>query len=132
MDAFHQESIPLDSVRAFAAELVRCGVPIRLSPAWLVSAEDENPYNLQTRKILESLADLRVGIGQGNVVFPEGNALKYLSQYFDDGAPENPYREDPCRVKCLSFEPDGRVLDGNIREKSIMQIIKDYSPRGEI
>ena len=63
------------------------------------------------------------------MVFPEGNALMHLSEYFVDGAPENPYREDPCRVKCLSFEPDGAVLGGNIREKSILQIIKEYSPR---
>ena len=129
VDAFHQESIPLESVRAFAEELKKCGVPIRLSPAWLVSEQDENPYNIRTRSILEALADLELEIGQGNVVFPEGNALKHLSEYFVDGAPENPYREDPCRVKCLSFEPDGAVLGGNIREKSILQIIKEYSPR---
>ena len=128
VDAFHQESIPLEAVRAFAEELKECGVPIRLSPAWLVSEQDENPYNIRTRSILEALADLELEIGQGNVVFPEGNALKHLSEYFVDGAPENPYREDPCRVKCLSFEPDGAVLGENIREKSIMKIIEDYSP----
>ena len=40
VDAFHQENIPLDVVKQFAAEAKTCGIPIRLQPAWLVSATD--------------------------------------------------------------------------------------------
>ena len=32
VDAFHQETIPLDVVKLFAAEAKKCGIPIRLSP----------------------------------------------------------------------------------------------------
>ena len=44
VDAFHQETIPLDVVKLFATEAKKCGIPIRLSPAWLMSATDGNPY----------------------------------------------------------------------------------------
>ena len=128
VDAFHQETIPLEIVKIFAAEAKKCGIPIRLSPAWLVSVTDDNPYNRKTRQILDSFADIGLPVGEGNVVFPEGNALKYLAEYFADIKPENPYVEDPCDVRCLSFSANGDVLDGNVYHKDILDIIKDYAP----
>ena len=127
VDAFHQETIPLDVVKQFAAEAKACGIPIRLQPAWLVSATDDNPYNRKTRAILDSLADLEISANKGNIIFHEGNALKYLAEYFTDELPENPYVEDPCDVRCVSFEPNGDVLGGNVYRNDIMEIIKDYA-----
>lgn len=128
VDAFHQETIPLDIVKIFAEESKRCGIPVRLSPAWLVSREDDNPYNRQTKEILNSFAETGIHVGYGNIVFPEGNALRYLAEYFADSKPENPYVEDPCDVRCVSFSANGDVLDGNVYEKDIMEIIKNYAP----
>ena len=128
VDAFHQETIPLNVVRQFAAEAKACGIPIRLQPAWLVSATDDNPYNRKTREILGSFADVKIPVGEGNVIFPEGNALRYLAEYFTDTLPENPYAEDPRDVRCVSFEPNGDVLGGNVYERDIMEIIRDYLP----
>ena len=128
VDAFHQETIPLDVVKQFAAEAKRCGIPTRLQPAWLVSATDDNLYNRKTREILGSFADLEFRVGVGNVIFLEGNALKYLAEYFTDELPENPYKDNPCNVKCVSFDPNGDVLGGNVYERDIMEIIKDYAP----
>ena len=128
VDAFHQETIPLCLVKQFAAEAKKCGIPIRLQPAWLVSATDDNPYNRKTREILGSFADVKIPVGEGNVIFPEGNALRYLAEYFTDTLPENPYAEDPRDVRCVSFEPNGDVLGGNVYRKDIMEIIKDYAP----
>ena len=128
VDAFHQETIPLGVVKQFAAEAKKWGIPIRLSPAWLRSAVDDNPYNVKTREILGSFADLEIDVGEGNVIFPEGNAMKYLAEYFTDTLPENPYKDDPCNVKCVSFEPSGDVLGGNVYRNDIMEIIKDYTP----
>ena len=128
VDAFHQETIPLEVVTQFAAEVKACGIPIRLQPAWLVSATDDNPYNRKTREILDSFADMEIPVGEGNVIFPEGNALKYLAEYFTDELPENPYVEDPRDVRCVSFSPNGDVLGGNVYERDIMEIIKDYKP----
>ena len=128
VDAFHQETIPLEVVKSFAAEAKKRNVPMRLSPAWLINPDDGNPYDQRTRAILESFSELEIPVGEGNIVFPEGNALKYLSAYFVDRKPENPYVEDPRDVRCLSFSPNGDVLDGNAYEKDIMKIIKDYTP----
>ena len=128
VDAFHQETIPLDIVKVFAKAALEAGAPIRVQPAWLVSASDNNPYNRKTVEVLDSFEDLKIPTGEGNVVFPEGNALKYLSDYFTDSLVENPYTDDPCDVKCVSISPNGDVLGGNIYNKDIMRIIEDYIP----
>ena len=128
VDAFHQETIPLDVVRHFAAEAKKCGIPIRLQPAWLVSVTDDNPYNRKTREILDSFSDMGISVNEGNVIFPEGNALKYLAEYFTDELPENPYVEDPRDVRCVSFSPNGDVLGGNVYRNDIMDILRSYIP----
>ena len=51
VDAFHQETIPLEYVRAFANAVNVHNVKLQVHPAWLVSADDDNPYNNETRKI---------------------------------------------------------------------------------
>ena len=128
VDAFHQETIPLDVVKIFAAEAKACDIPMRLSPAWLVSREADNPYNRRTREILASFADMDIPVGEGNVIFPEGNALRYLSEYFTGMPPANPYEEDPCDVRCVSFSANGDVLGDNAYRRDMMEIIKDYAP----
>ncbi len=128
VDAFHQETIPLDTVKIFASEAKKCGLPILLQPAWLVSREDKNPYNKMTREILAAFSDLEIDQNEGNVVFPEGNALKYLAEYFTDTVPENPYVEDPHDVRCISFDPNGDVLGSNIYKQDIIEIINGYKP----
>ena len=128
VDAFHQETIPLRVVLEFARAVTDNGVQLRLSPAWLVSPDDDNPYNMKTREILAAFSELGVRTGEGNVVFPEGNALKYLSEYFVDKTVDNPYIEDPCNVKCISFLPNGDVLGGNIYSSEIADIMDNYKP----
>ena len=128
VDAFHQETIPLETVRKFARAVKGKGVSIRLQPAWLVSREDENPYNRKTREILQSLQDLDLEESEGNVIFPEGNALVYLSEYFMAERPENPYCEDPFDVRCVSFDANGDVLGGNVYKQDILDILTQYRP----
>ena len=128
VDAFHQETIPLHMVRIFAQEVKKCGIPMRLSPAWLVSPTDDNPYNRKTNEILKCFSDMEIPVGEGNTVFAEGNALKFLAEYFTDNRPENPYAEDPHDVRCVSFSPNGDVLGGNAYRCDVMEIIKNYAP----
>ena len=130
VDAFHQETIPLEPVMHFAGRAVEAGISIRLSPAWLVSPEDNNPYNVRTREILRAFEPLGIPVGSGNVVFPSGNALKYLREYFDENAAvSSPYDEDPADLRTISFEPDGNVLNGNVYETDILEIIRAYRPQ---
>lgn len=128
VDAFHQETIPLSTVRFFAEQLIKNGVPVKIQPAWLVSGEDINPYNLKTREILESFSELKIPVGDGNVIFPDGNAKKYLSKYFEKEAPQNPYVENPFDVKCVSVGYDGKVLGDNIYRRDILEILNEYKP----
>lgn len=128
VDAFHEETIPLEIVRCFAVSALEQKIPLRLQPAWLVSDDDKNPYNRRTKELLASFSDLQIPVGSGNVIFPAGNALRYLSEYFLDGAPENPYIENPCNVRCISFDPDGAALGGNLYETDILSLIADYHP----
>ncbi|MBR6089950.1 MAG: hypothetical protein IKP86_08455, partial [Anaerolineaceae bacterium] len=129
VDAFHQETIPLEPVRTFAGCAVRSGIPVRLSPAWLVSREDRNVYNIRTNEILAEFADLQIPVGPGNEIFPSGNALKYLREYFDENVTESsPYDEDPEDIRSVSFSPNGDVLNGNVYKTDILEIIKSYRP----
>lgn len=129
VDAFHQQTIPFEIVMFFAECAVKADIPIKLQPAWLVSADDRNPYNNRTRELLKEFEPLNIPINGGNVIIPVGNALKYLSEYFADGAaPASPYEQDPLDVRAVSFAPNGDVLNGNIYEKSILEIFRDYRP----
>ena len=128
-DAFHQETIPLAPVKRFAECAVKAGIPVRLSPAWLVSREDDNPYNIRTREVLREFAAFDIPVGDGNIIFPSGNALRYLREYFGaDVTVSSPYDEDPGNVRTISFSPDGEVLGKNVYVTDILDIIREYSP----
>ena len=95
----------------------------------VVSPEDQNAYNEKTKEILRAFDRLQIPQNQGNVIFPCGNALKYLREYFDaDAAPTSPYAEDPEDVKTISFDANGDVLNGNVYETDILEIIRTYRP----
>lgn len=127
VDAFHQETIPTETVKLFAEALLKENVPVRLSPAWLVGKSDNNPYNVKTVEVLKIFKDMGIPESDGNVIFPEGNARIYLKEYFDLTKPYiNPYSEEPQNVKTLSVSPNGDVLDGNLYKNSITEIIKSY------
>ena len=125
-DAFHQESIPLETVKRFAAAAKDAGVPVRVQPAWLVSRDDDNPYNLKTKEII---GEIGIDENEGNIIFPEGNAVKYLSEYFTGETVQNPYVEDAYDVKCVSFDPNGDVLCGNVYQKDVLKILDEYEPK---
>jgi len=120
VDAFHQETIPLEPVQLFTAHAKH----VRLHPAWLVSREDGNPWNVRTREVLAQFPGLPVS--KGNVVFLQGNALKYLREYFPDDQPQrSPHYQAPGHVTCMSVSPDGDVDGmGNAYTDDILEIAK--------
>lgn len=128
VDAFHQETIPLAPVKYFAECVTKSKIHIELSPAWLVSKDDDNPYNVKTREILREFDSLNIPLGSGNVVFPSGNALVYLKEYFENTDYSNPYDDDPCDVRAVSFSPNGDVLQDNVYKKGILDILNEYQP----
>ena len=130
VDAFHQETIPLDTVLDFVRAAANTNIPVTLSPAWLVSKSDVNPFNIRTKEILEAFSGMdNVTEGSGNIIFPAGNALKYLRLYFDsDETPIDPYVEDPYDLHSISFSSNGDVLGSNVYEADIVEIIEKYDP----
>lgn len=130
VDAFHQETIPLDIVMEFANACLEAGVPqIRSHPAWLVSETAENPYNRRTHEILSEFERIGVSASGGNIIFPAGNALKYFSEYFDLSVKRiSPYYEDPKDLHAICVGPDGGVLGGNINRTDVLEIFDNYKP----
>ena len=129
VDAFHQETIPIEPVMAFAKCIQNADIKTELSPAWLVSQDVNNPYNNKTREILKLFTDAGLDMGTGNVIWPEGNARIYLQDYFDPSKEYvNPYEDDPKDLRSVSIEADGNVLQGNIYHNSIIEILEDYRP----
>ena len=125
VDAFHQETIPPEPVKLFAQAVKDAGVPIRTHPAWLVSPEDKNPYNERTIEILEEFLRMGIAASEGNTIFPGGNALKYLKEYFEPGEkPVSPYQEKTDDIHAICIAPDGDVLGGNIYRQGIWSSLK--------
>lgn len=130
VDAFHQETIPLEYVKIFAENVKNnTGARTEVHPAWLISSNDNNKYNIQTRELLREFIEMGIEISEGNVIFPSGNALKYLGEYFDLSKNEkNPYQEDPSDIRAICIGADGDVLGGNIYSRNIRDILSSYMP----
>lgn len=129
VDAFHQETIPLEYVKAFAAAVNVPNIRLQVHPAWLVSPDDDNPYNVRTKEVLEEFEKMGIGASEGNVIFPSGNALKYFSEYFDLSKKEqNPYWENPTDIHAICFSANGDILGSNIYKKDIIDILDTYTP----
>ena len=129
VDAFHQETIPLEPVKTFAEAVKGAGIPLKVHPAWLVDKNDPNPYNRRTGEILEEFEQMEIAVSDGNVIFPSGNALKYLGEYFEaDRKYTNPYTENPEDIRSICFEPNGDILGGNIYQRDILDVLENYAP----
>ena len=131
VDAFHQETIPLDYVKIFAENVVNNNLQIRVHPAWLVSPDVNNIYNNITKDLLKEFTGMGINISNGNIIFPSGNAIKYFPEYFDLGKTEqNPYWEDPTDIKAICFSANGDILGSNIYKQNINEILSSYNPKG--
>ena len=140
-DAFHQETLPIETVYEFA-RLIREKekLSIRLHPAWLVDQEDQNEWNNRTNQILLKFSELQLPISKGNVIFPSGNAVHYLADYFEKSewqqdfyCGQAPYSTRLDQVNSISIEPNGDVIVccfpiGNVYEEDINDILDRYQP----
>jgi MoaA/NifB/PqqE/SkfB family radical SAM enzyme len=128
VDSFHQESIPLEYVEFFAAEILKTDISLKVHPAWLVSAEADNHYNRKTIEILAHFNQMGIETNEGNVIFPSGNALKYLGEYFDlSKENKNPYEEDPKDIRAICISANGDILGGNVNKQNITEILSTYN-----
>jgi len=142
IDIFHQEYIPLEPVMAFAEALLKYDTPsLRVQPAWVVNENTENPYNAETKRLLKLFNDKGIRTNEGNNIFPSGNALKHLGEYFttpgkvDLSLPcgSTPYTERLDEVSSFGINPNGdinlcSITIGNIYETDILDIVDRYDP----
>lgn len=141
VDAFHQETIPLEPVRYFALSMKSAGIEkVRFSPAWVVNESFNFPENTRTREILASLADTGIPVGEGNDIFMAGNAIEHLSHYYppaklavQDCCGSMPYTEPLTSQTSLSIEPSGDVticgfVIGNVCTETMRDIVARYDP----
>jgi MoaA/NifB/PqqE/SkfB family radical SAM enzyme len=143
VDAFHQEFVPLKTVKKAAESLLRAGIAhVSWNPCWVICKDNDSPYNKKTRAILKELeSELPIAESSGNVAQPEGRALFWLKDFLpqkvripEEKCGDMPYTELLNRVKTISVEPDGRVAVckdfhiGNAYERDIIDIIENYDP----
>jgi MoaA/NifB/PqqE/SkfB family radical SAM enzyme len=142
VDAFHQEHIPIGKVRVAIESCLETGIEyLALNPCWLVSEEEDNEYNRETRSIIEELGELPVRVSEGNIVEPAGLALVNLKEFLPqrEKVPSGtcgdvPYTEPLNKVSCISVEPDGRVAVckefylGDASKSEILRLIEGYDP----
>lgn len=142
VDVFHQEYIPLKPVMQFADALVKYGVPsLRVQPAWLVNETHDNPYNAETKRLIKLFSDKGIIANEGNNIFPAGNALKYLAEWFslpdkiDLSIPcgSAPYTSRLDKISCFGINPNGDVnlcsiTIGNIYRQDVLDIVDSYDP----
>lgn len=130
VDAFHQETIPLECVIEFAKAVKTADITFRVHPAWLVSPDADNSHNVKTKELLAVFNRMGIETGEGNVIFPSGNALKYLGEYFDlTEEIKNPYQEDPTDIRAICFSANGDILGGNLHRQDIRKILASYTPK---
>lgn len=127
-DAFHQERIPLDRVMMFAKSVKSLeGIKIKVHPAWITGPSGDNPYDRETARIVSEFESIGIPASDGNIVFFEGNAKKYLSEYILPGKEYvNPYAEDPEDMRTVSVDPDGGLLGKNIYDTDVLDIIDSF------
>ena len=66
--------------------------------------------------------------GEGNVIFPWGNAKIYLKDYFDKEKEYiNPYEENPKDLRTISINPDGTIFGKSIYKENIINILDSYN-----
>jgi MoaA/NifB/PqqE/SkfB family radical SAM enzyme len=141
VDAFHQETIPLEPVYEFAKRVKEGNqIQIRLHPAWVVNKEHDNLYNNNSKQLLSYFDDLKLSVSSGNNIFPAGKALEYLSEYFpeqelnlDFRCGDAPYTSRLDRVDSISISPNGDVYIccfpiGNVYQEEINTILDRYNP----
>ena len=142
VDGFHQEFIPLKTVRNAAASSVEAGIQrVEWNPCWVVSKNHDNKYNRRTKAILQKLRNPHVKESEGNNMQPEGRAISSLAEFLPPrtSVPKGkcgdiPYTEALDSVRTISIEPDGRVAIckdfhvGNASETDIIDTLENYDP----
>jgi hypothetical protein len=143
VDAFHQEHIALQIVERNVQAYAEAGIPrLVWNPCWVVSVDDDNPWNQRTRAILDALATLPVETsGDHNTVQAYGSAKRWLKAYLPRKMPvptgsceDVPYAARFAEIDLIGIEPDGGIsichdwIIGNAANDDILELLESYDP----
>ena len=142
VDVFHQNYIPLSIVKQNTRLLIKAGiVNLAWNVSWVVSPEADNPWDDQTRHILEELADL--GLGKDDILItPNGAAVHNLDEYMPPrqsippgNCGDKPFTGRLDEVTSITVEPDGSltICDelmsiGNLHQGNSAGFCQRYDP----
>jgi pyruvate-formate lyase-activating enzyme len=142
VDVFHQEYIPLSVVKQNTRLLIEAGIEnMTWNVSWVVSPEADNPWDDQTRHILEELADL--GLEKDDIkITPDGAAVRNLEEYMpprrsipSGTCGDKPFTGRLDEVTSISIEPDGSltICDelmsiGNLHQGNAAEFCHKYDP----
>jgi len=114
---------------------------LRVHPAWLVNKDHQNPYNIETKRLLQPFNELGIDTSSGNDISPAGNALTFLGEYFSPPKDINlsvpcgqmPYTNRLDEIDSISVSPNGDLMlchfpVGNVYEKNVLAILDKYDP----
>ena len=144
IDAFHQEFIPLEPVIVFAEALLEYNASfLQIHPAWVIDENHDNPYNNETKRLLNIFHGKGINSTNGNNIFPSGNAVFHLAEYFPPPSEIDlsgqcgsfPYTSRLDDIDCFGINPNGDVnlcaiTIGNIYNDNILDIVDNYDPYG--
>ena len=141
IDAFHNEHIPIEKVYLFAKAVCAENISeFKLHPAWVVNREHDNKYNEETEKCLNYFDDLNISVSNGNDIFLSGNAVIYLSEFYEKKlidwntkCGEFPYTGRLDNIETIAINPNGDVtvcsfVIGNVYRDNITEIVNRYNP----
>lgn len=101
----------------------------------------QNPYNSETKRLIKLFSDKGIKANEGNNIFPAGNALNYLAEWFSP--PEQLDLSVPCGsmpytsrlddISCFGINPNGDVIVcsmsiGNVYKQDALDIVEGYDP----
>ena len=142
VDAFHQEYIPLATVRQNTRLLIEAGIEdLAWNVSWVVSPEADNPRDERTRSILQELADLELD-KDDIAITPDGEAIRNLAEYLPPRQPippgtcgDKPFTGRLDNVTSITVEPNGclTICDeimriGNVQLGNAADYCRAYDP----
>ena len=76
IDAFHQKYLSFEHVKFTIKKLIDLKFEsLKINPCWFDSPEGENEYDEITRSLLSELSKIGVETSQGNIMYPQSNAV---------------------------------------------------------
>ena len=142
VDVFHQKYVSLNIIKKSTEALINNGIDmIKWNPCWIISKDNDNKYNLKTKEILKELNYLGIPTASGNIVSPDGMALRNLRNYmpqkikYPEGkCSDQPYTSNLDNIESICIEPNGDITIcknfkmGNVFEVDILEALKNYNP----